>query len=222
MERFNVIQDICEKLGLTQINNSWIETLGAHLNIPQIPGNDNYEQTVFVEAISNSEVVSSGTYQTATVNITPAEILDMNTTPVELLPTPGVGNVIIVENITCKFDGLTGTIAYNGDGLIVTYGNNPSQTGGDPASIFASVLASQTTINNPITRTYAPYLGDMSANAIGFNDDVIFNLTPMEGISGNNPALLWKNLGIYLNTEAGLTQGDVPLTVYITYRILAI
>jgi hypothetical protein len=56
MERFNVIQDICEKLGLTQINNSWIETLGAHLNIPQLPGNDNYEQTVFVEAISNSEV----------------------------------------------------------------------------------------------------------------------------------------------------------------------
>ena len=56
MERVNVIKDICQNLNLTQIENSWIKTLGNYLNITELPGGDDYEQRVFTAAISNSDV----------------------------------------------------------------------------------------------------------------------------------------------------------------------
>jgi len=54
MERFNVIKDIAIQLGLTQVENSWIKTLGAYLGVTEVPGGDDYEQRVFTAAVSNS------------------------------------------------------------------------------------------------------------------------------------------------------------------------
>ena len=56
MERFNVIQDIAIQLGLEQVENSWIKTLGIYLEIEQEEGPDDYEQRVFTAAIANNEV----------------------------------------------------------------------------------------------------------------------------------------------------------------------
>ncbi len=57
MERVNIIKDICQQLELVQIDNSWIKTLGAYLNVAELPGSDDYEQRVFTAAISNTNIV---------------------------------------------------------------------------------------------------------------------------------------------------------------------
>ena len=64
----------------------------------------------------------------------------------------------------------------------------------------------------------------MSSTAIAFGDDIFFNLAPLAGILGNAPALLFPNLGVYLTTNgnSNLTDGNVLVTVYLTYRILTV
>lgn len=170
---------------------------------------------------------SSGAYITSQVSITPSEIISMNTSPVELILSPGVGKLIIVEKVVVGMDGNGATSSYSGVedyGLVVTYGNNPSQTLGDPASIFASILVSSGTLSQPVVYTYSPYLSDMSSTAFALQDNIFFNLSPVDGILGNNPPLLFPNLGIYLTTNGSvdIEEGNVPINIYLTYRIITL
>jgi len=224
MERFNVIQDICEKLGLTQINNSWIETLGAHLNIPQIPGNDNYEKTVFVEAISNSEVVSSGTYQTATVNITPAQILTLNSAPVQLLPAPGAGQYIELVSAVVGF--INGTIAYNPITPNYTWlsvGYSVTGSGSEEihllATFFNTIPAALFESANLVEKRVLNFVDDYSITQIfsGIGNKV--KLSEAYGIGGY-ASDTFVNLPLYLYTGTDYTDGNCELRVDLTYRII--
>jgi hypothetical protein len=96
MERVNVIKDICQNLGLQQIQNSWIKTLGDFLSIPELPGGDDYEQRVFTAAISNSNIV-----------IPPATFI-----------TEDHGNLITTQTLGYLFTGDGVTLTSNPDDTV--------------------------------------------------------------------------------------------------------
>lgn len=76
---------------------------------------------------------------TDTFHITSAEILNLFSTPVPLVPAPGAGKYIIVDKIIFKYN--RGTISYTGAGNTnVTMGANPSVQFGTILGLGSSVI----------------------------------------------------------------------------------
>lgn len=63
------------------------------------------------------------------IEISSAEILTLNTSPVELAPAPGLGKVLKAENIVIKYDYVTAAYATNTKLLIVNGTTNEEQWG---------------------------------------------------------------------------------------------
>jgi hypothetical protein len=56
--------------------------------------------------------------------LTQAQINNLGTSPVTLIPAPGAGKFIIVQRITLIFNA--GSVGFSNDNLAISYANNPS------------------------------------------------------------------------------------------------
>lgn len=86
-----------------------------------------------VESIIVEKITDEGSgIRTKTINISSAEILNLNTTSIELVPAPGAGKVSLVNSVVFSLDagtqyvnGSTQTVQYVGDNVnLVNQGNN--------------------------------------------------------------------------------------------------
>lgn len=144
-----------------------------------------------VAATMIGNAANTGQELTAEVTITPANIVAMYTTPVEVLPAPGAGKVIEVLSAVLIYDFLTA--AYTGGGVVtLAYGS-----GG--ATITANIAA---------------------ANSFAASGDKVYPLSVLNAAGGismpvNTPVVITNASGVFVNpgTAAGVGR------LHIVYRI---
>lgn len=157
---------------------------------------NNKTKTITWEDVLSSE----GIVQNVKVTLTPAQILDLHNTYVELIPAPGVGKFIQVLGIYQYLDFQT-----------------------------TPYITSVTPPPNPTTSQISVMYGDDIANINGSAQLVTTNiLSGSESwyvATSNFPFLsnaisTWKpNKGLYAFCQASNLAGDSPVYIYISYII---
>jgi hypothetical protein len=139
--------------------------------------------------------LSLSVLQTAVVPLTSAQIKGMYATPVQLLPAPGIGKLLIIDSII--WDMAFGTAQYVAGGIITAQYGNTIHGNGTAAS----------------GEMGASTLNSCSANAFLSN-----------GGNGSNlfvGSLMSLNTAIYLSNQfAAFINGDSSATLYIRYYVL--
>lgn len=133
--------------------------------------------------------------QSLTVAIPNASVLTLESVGYPLIPAPGAGNLILVDNMVVEQIAKTGAFAGSPGVLTAAYGTQASQTA-CTASIAASVLTG----------------GSGTTNQIGF----ALGVSPA---NGNSSGVLNQAVGLYVATNNPTTGGG-SLVVNITYRVL--
>ena len=108
-------------------------------------------QTVYSPVFSNAQIDPQfGQY--ATVNLTAANILGMNAAPVSILPAPGAGKAIVVDNILFEMT-TTATAFANGGVVSFPYhgGSTNSHSGTIPAAVVTAGAGTSNTQLGPAT-----------------------------------------------------------------------
>lgn len=143
-----------------------------------------------------NDVVTEDLIRTKTVSLSSAELLALYDTPKELIPTPGVGKIIIPEDIVFSLD--YGTAPYTGGGGVVrvSYGGETTQ------------LLGTTDLN--------ANLFDLTTDAV-----VVGNFIPISTGVTNITAGINKSL-VFTNNTANFSGGDGTLKVFLKYRILTL
>jgi hypothetical protein len=130
MERFNVIRDYCLQNSLTQIENSWIKTAGLALGIPQIPGKDDYERTVFLAITA----VPTPAYKVYTALVSQTEVsqtsgvleIGKEYKNYEVSPGDDFTNVGRISSAAFIATGTTPTVWTNGSNVIDVVASAPT------------------------------------------------------------------------------------------------
>lgn len=136
----------------------------------------------------------SSVLQEAAVNLTAANLIAMGTTPVSILPAPGAGKVIFVEDIVFEMKR-TATAFTNGGTVNFQYHT---------------------------TTTSIPHAGTIAASVLTTAGaaTTVTHLGPQTGSSG---LLLPANEGIDItNGTAAFATGTGTATVFIKYRIITL
>jgi hypothetical protein len=141
-----------------------------------------------VDASNNS----TGGILTKKVSLTNAELLALDITPIELIPAPGVGKVIIC---------LSGFVKYNYGSTV--FDNNMSCLIKNP-SLPVNVLNSQLVIQVPTNTTAVDGIFIPNAPSNGSKDAIV------------------ENGGIEVISNTALLNGDGTLDIYLQYMILDI
>ena len=131
-----------------------------------------------------------------TVTITSAEILALNTTPKVLISAPGAGYAISIENVFSSLDYGSAAYATNTD-LEIRYDGAAAGDGTGAEATMDSLDAILLLTADAIYKT--PGLGAAADTAITIN----------------------KGVSAIMKTGDPIT-GDSPLTLRITYRIIAL
>ena len=76
---------------------------------------------------SDVNTTLGGARYTATLDVSSAEILAMNTTPLELVAAPGSGKVIKIQSIVCNYTYVSATYATNVKLQVITDGATIAQ-----------------------------------------------------------------------------------------------
>lgn len=137
----------------------------------------------------------SGTgYLTAVANLTAANLIAMNGTPVNIIPAPGAGMAVVVDSVL--FEMTPGTVAFTGGGTSqFNYhgGSTPVHAGTVPASVVTSASSGVQTVTQ---------LG-MAVQAIG--------------------TTVPANTGVDItNNTAAFAAGNGVAKVQIRYRVVAL
>ena len=164
-----------------------ISEIVARINVIDTAVDENGD--IIATAVGNA--ANTGQELTAEVTITPANIVAMYTTPVEVLPAPGAGKVIEVLSAVLVYDFLTA--AYTGGGVVtLAYGSSG-------ATITANIAA---------------------ANAFAASGDKVYPLGVLVAAGGfsmpvNTPVVITNASGVFVNpgTAAGVGR------LHIVYRI---
>lgn len=140
-----------------------------------------------------NDVLTENIIRTSTVTLSSADILALNTTPKELLPAPGVGKVLILDQIVYSYT--YGTTQYTGGGII-----RPVWRGGTTAVWGTGV-----------TGELAVALMQAASSYIGIRCQSAVSIAQLE------------NTAIDLYAATGdFATGDGTLKVFIKYRILTL
>lgn len=132
-------------------------------------------------AISFEERVQQETVvRTARLPISSAQILQLNTTPLELIPAPGAGKAI--EVISCYVQMTFNTTAYDtntqlniisSNGIMFYYPNMLAATG----NVFCSLLLNFTTDSVVITENDPAKVSVQNADPLNGNSDIVIYAT---------------------------------------------
>lgn len=135
---------------------------------------------------------STTSFLTVSVQLTSAQILALNTTPVQLIPAPGIGSYIVVNRAIFKY--YYNSIAYSGTiNLTIDYAN--------PAVI------------NLLTVTTGDFL---TGTANGIQIAVPGLAVPSTKLYTTQ----MDNTPIYLHASANPTNGNGTVTVIVEYEVL--
>ena len=96
--------------------NTWI----IAPSLVSVPANGAF---VYTPDTGPNATVTSLT-QTATISLTSAELLALNTTPVTIVPAPGSGNIVVIESIITTLDYGSTTYADSGTNTGLYYTNS--------------------------------------------------------------------------------------------------
>ena len=129
------------------------------------------------------------TTTTAIVNITSAQILAMGTTPITLLPAPGVGMYYDVEKYVIEYTDVTTEYSFDANDLIAIYYNGGSYVPVVQIDQFPFSQTSNSVTIGVATPEKTQAAGSFSTNPKMTGGD-IFNLPLVFGTwSGTNPTL---------------------------------
>ena len=122
----------------------------ANANAWDLPANTNIDnQLKLLEVDSAGEVISNtgGIMPTQFIkkNITTAQILALNTTPIAIVAAPGVNKMVIIDTILYEYTFLTG--AYAGTPGAVTFQYGDPSLAGITSFSEAHITAAQDTVN---------------------------------------------------------------------------
>ncbi len=203
MNRVDVIKDVCVQLGLPQLYNSWVRTLGTYLNVLEQPGLDDYEQRVFVALFPNGTITGGD-----------IEVYDTFTD----FPAIGLDNTLYVTkdaNVIYRYDSLLGIYVLLNDPNIV----NPDAP--EEGTVFFVDLATtfrlkNCTYNNGTAGVGATLTGNVNGQLSQSNQtNKIDNVTTSITLT---PIILIKNQtdnkqnGIYQITQLGDGSNPFILT----------
>lgn len=148
-------------------------------------------------AITN-QLISPSTevQQLRRIDITAASIKTLVATPAELVPAPGAGKIVIVDQISFMFFGGTEVLTESSDDLLVEYNDGT----GEP--IVATIE----------TTGFLDQLTDQLMIAIPI---VLAGTVDLEANENKNVALL-NSSGEF----AGNASNDATLRVYVTYHVV--
>lgn len=104
------------------------------------------ENEIMAGTTLGADYIAPDVVQTITVPLTSAQLLGMNATPVELIPAPGAGKVIIIDNVLFTMTR-TSTAYASGGTIVLNYATGPVAA---INTIAASVL---TTAGAAVTQT---------------------------------------------------------------------
>jgi hypothetical protein len=124
--------------------------------------------------------------QRAKVSLTPSEIQNLGTTPVELIPAPGVGKVINVMSVTSRV--IFGTVAYNGTG------------GGLQISTVGGV-SFQATVNRFVVNSPSDAIIKNTISENDSNGQLVENAAVEANWSGVAPTVGDSNIDVFLTYE---------------------
>jgi hypothetical protein len=122
------------------------------------------------------DTATAGQLQTTSVEVSSAQLLDLDNTPVQIIPAPGAGKINVINHVTLTLDYNTTTYTVGAGAYRLVYGadtanlmelttfTNFIQATADAASVVIpnSVVAADVGINAAInlTTTTAPETGD--------------------------------------------------------------
>lgn len=144
-----------------------------------------------VKAYVDAQVAVGG-LTTATVDITSSEILNIFTTPKQIIAAPGAGKILQVVSLMAYYK--FGTTAYSASASFAFKYDN--------ASGAAVNISSLTMLDNAADALIFPELATQT-------NDVL--VTPYVN----------KNI-IFTNTSANPTSGDGTLRIYVTYKTITV
>jgi len=138
--------------------------------------------------------VSLNGYFSKTVSVTSADLLAINTTPLEIIPAPGVGKVISLESIVYSFT--YNSVAYTGGNTLfpVWSGNTTNIFGDEGNAAIANAI---------ITATSS------SVNRRSFS-------------SGSVSTPMLSNTAIKLYSSGNFATGNSTMKLFITYKIITL
>lgn len=114
--------------------------------LPNIP--DNLPLEAYTNMQSNNVEYSSEIKQ---VRLTSAQLLALKTTPVLLVPAPGLGQIYWMESVTLKYNFLTTAYTLNAGTLKIFYGPvaNAHPLTADLSTAFLTAAANRLIVNSP-------------------------------------------------------------------------
>ena len=175
--------------GTVIVDNAWVTQGGttAILTAATVPDG---------VTVLDNRTGGFATQQTLTVLIPNASVLTLESVGYTLIPAPGAGNAIVVDQMTVE--QIAKTAAFSGTPGVMTaaYGTQSAQVAAT-ASIAATILTG----------------GSGTTNQIGF----ALGISPA---NGNSSVYLNSKIGLYVATNDPTTGGG-SLIVNITYRILS-
>ena len=132
--------------------------------------------------------------QSKKVTLTSAQILNLHNTPVELIPAAGGSTFIVVLSIYSFLDfNTTPYTGQQGSDIKVRYGDGTIQTN------FSTLL---------------------SQSSLGASQDTFRALSGFFSFTSNPPLQAWlPNTNVQVYSDAANTNGDSPITFYVTYMI---
>lgn len=190
MERFDVIKDICVELGLTQIENSWIKTLGGYLGVPAAAGDD-YERRVFVELYRSNLSPTSGSVL----------IFDTFTD----FPAIGEDDTLYVtedSNIIYRYDSTLSTY------VLLNDPDNVNPDAPEEGQSFFAKLATTSRLN-PVS-VYNNGTGGVGATLTGSTNGALGELNYTAKIDNTTPVL--GDVVLIKNEVSGLKNGLYEIT----------
>jgi hypothetical protein len=151
------------------------------------------DQLVTATTALDASLLSTGTVptprlsedvaRTASVTVTTAQVLALNTTPIALVAAPGAGKIVLIEEITCKL--VFNSIAYTGSNALefrYTDGSGAKVTADMPSAFLnsasgtnyqtvKSVVTTLTPVANAAVVVFVP-----TANPGAGNSDLAFKI----------------------------------------------
>tara|TARA_R100001440_G_scaffold7617_1_gene14923 strand:- start:566 stop:1567 length:1002 start_codon:yes stop_codon:yes gene_type:complete len=161
------------------------------------PGNVKVGDVLMVDSVVNSDygrLNYKPGVQSKKVTLTSAQILNLHNTPVELIPAAGGSTFIVVLSIYSFLDfNTTPYTGQQGSDIKVRYGDGTIQTN------FSTLL---------------------SQSSLGASQDTFRALSGFFSFTSNPPLQAWlPNTNVQVYSDAANTNGDSPITFYVTYMI---